>query len=397
MPRARASLQRAPRALTPLAVAIGPLICAVTLTALAFFMFKAQVEATHQASFNLTPLEYTVILALAGALIALLMGALGLTLHNRARRAQEIRDEALAEGLARLARIEELAKRIGQRGEWREAAAMAWMRRQRRSLEAINAMAEPRAALQRAASDIWAGMSQPGAPLDARSALGLTRQSAISGAALGAALDELQAQLIGLPVELDEMKAAGDTLFQELNALEEATRHMRLMLNIAAGAESEALTGHMPAQRSSVATKSPFETRVLGAVSPGERGNLEPNALNGAVDSARVTPPQAPPAGWPSSATGIRGATHDQRQRPRWPGGADLPPLDPDTRDSRLRPPGGQSGKWPRQPGQPGRPGTPPSPSDGRPPAGPQPESESGSQWRDPRRRDDTNSHWLND
>jgi hypothetical protein len=373
----------------PLIVAIGPLICALTLTTLAFFMFQAQTSRGAQAPSGLEPLEYTVILALSGALIALLMGALGLNLHNRARKAQEMRDEALAEGLARVERIESLVKRVSQRGEWREAAATAWIRREQRSLETIKAMAEPREALQRAAGDIWAGMSQPGMPLDMRTALGLTRQSAIAGAALGAALDELQAQLIALPADLDEMRAAGDTFYQELNALEEATRHLRLMLAVAAGGESDALTSHTKAVRPPAHAESPYETKVLGVVSPSERGGMGPDGIGGAMGGPRISPPGGIQPGKSMGQTGMRPAIRDPREaqqgpytpRQGWPNSPSTPPRGPN--------PGGQSGQGPRQPGMAGPSG----------PIGPQPgqPGESGPRWRDPRGRDDNNSRWLND
>jgi hypothetical protein len=372
MPRARAFPLHTPRALTPVIVAIGPLICAVTLTTLAFFMFQAQAGASRrgQLSAQFSPLEYTVILALAGALVALLMASLGLALHNRARKAQEMRGEALNEGLSRLGRIDDLARRIEQRGEWREEAANAWMRRQRRALESTAAMAGPRANLQRVASDIWAGMSQPGAPLTPAMAMRLARESAVAGAALGAAVDDLYAQLTASTVELDEMKSAGDTIFADLNAIEEVTRHTRLMFSLAAGAESEALTKVLPAQRPQQSAKGTGRLGMTGKAPAVNAGGMAPAGQSGAPDGARMAP-----ADW---QTGRFPVARDDRQA--WPNSGSFPAIDRGESGQRQHP-AGQSGQWPRRPG-----------------GGPEQRGgESGPQRPDPRRRDDNSSKWLND
>lgn len=364
MPKPRARGQRAQRVLTPLIIALGPLLSAAVLTALAFYMFRSDQGAAFK---GLNPLENTVILALAGALIALLMAALGLALYNSARKAQNARDEALAEGLTRLARIDSLVRRIGQRGEWREAAAATWARRQRRALEATAALTEPRANLQRVASDIWAGMSQPGAPIDAYTALRLARESAVASAALGAAVDDLCALLAAPQVELDEMKSAGDAIFEDLSALDDLARHARLMLSVAAGDEGEALTGAIPAQRAQPQPPT-IDPGTTGAHPAAGQQPPMPSRGSGALGGAPIPPRTA-------QRPAIRGAGD-----PGWSTSGRLPQANP-----------GDSGPLRR----------PPSPRDQRqrPPerghewrAG-----DSGPHWRDPRNRGDNNSRWLND
>lgn len=370
-----ATSRRAPRALTPFIVVVGPLLCALSLTALGYVMFRAQAVADTSGQSTMAtlsgPLEYTVILALAGALVSLLMALLGLALYGKARKATEARESALAEGIERLTALDRITRRIAERGERREAAASAWTRRQRGAFAQLSAMGGPRAALQRITGDIWAGVSHPGAPLDAPTALRMARESAVAGAALGAALDDLRSLMASSPAEIDAIEAIDDALVEDLIALEELTRQTRLAIGKA--------------------------TEVRGA-------NQERNLSE--VEDGTLTPPLAP------LSTGRQPAINSDEWAPeesrsfRRPG--DLNPLNPQTGEERPTvkdagvawpppvagwpvgregsvppnaPAAGSSGKWPRQVGD----------------VGEQRGTDSSARWPEPRERDDSNSRWLND
>ncbi len=367
MPHTRVPSQRAPHTLIPLIVVLGPLLCALTLTALGYVMFRAQASAgatSQSATATLSsPLEYTVILALAGALVSLLMAMLGLALYSRARRGAEAREKALAEGLDRLAALDRIIQRIAERGEWREAAATAWARRQRDALAQLSAMVGPRAALQRIAGDIWAGLSHPGAPLDASTALRMARESAVASAALGAALDDLRSLMVSSPAEVDAIEAIDDALVEDLIALEELARRTRRALAVAIG-ESGALPGSDASRQEDEAPvpfSAPAASEGRPAIAPAETATdasrrarraenpISPNPLiNGERPLTKDTG-----ATWPPPVNG-------------WPVGSEGPSA-PNMR------PAGSSGQWPRYPGDASGPG------------------------REPRDRDDNSSRWLND
>jgi hypothetical protein len=367
MTRSGAPRPGATRTFLPVLVMVGPLLCATALTGLGYLMFRAQADAATSgvtSPFS-SPLAYTVILALAGALLALVFGGLGLMLYNRSRMGIEAREQALAEGMERLATVDQIARRIALRGERRETVSVAWGRRQREALAAMNGLAGPRAALQRVAGDIWAGVSQPGAPLDAPTAMRMARESAVAAAALGAALDDLRALVSAPSLEVDEIIAIDDALVADLIALDELTSETRRAL--------EAATGHMAAVRA----KSDSRWRDLVYRHGDAPAVSAPQLAKRLADHPMETShrgPALPPA---PSASGKWPAAQDPgHQRPPAPSGpsgrlnADAP---------QIRPPG-SSGKWPR-------------PQTGN---GPRPES-SQPQWPAPRDRDDNASRWLND
>lgn len=367
MRRSGAPRPGASRTFLPVLMMVGPLLCAVALTGLGYLMFRAQAAASASGSNSpfSSPLAYTVILALAGALMALLFGGLGLMVYNRSRAGIEAREQALAESMERMTAVDQIARRIALRGERRETVSVAWSRRQREALAAMNGLAGPRAALQRVAGDIWAGVSQPGAPLDAPTALRMARESAVAAAALGAALDDLRTLVSAPSLEVDEIVAIDEALVADLIALDELTSETRSAL--------EAATGHMV----SVRVKSDSRWRDLvyrhGDQPPVGEPKLAKRHADRPMDTTHRGP-SLPPT--PSTSGKWPAAQDTGRQRPPAPGGpsgrlnADTPPIRP----------AHSSGEWPR-------------PQSGN---GPRPES-SQPQWPAPRDRDDSASRWLND
>jgi hypothetical protein len=351
------------RTFIPLLVMTGPLLCAAALTGLGYMMFRMQAGATPGV---IDPLEYTVILALEGALASLVLGVLGMLAYNRSRVGIEAREQALTEGMERLAAVDEIARRVAHRGERREAVAIAWTRRQREALSAMNGLAGPRATLQRVASDIWAGVSQPGAPLDGPTALRMARECAVAAAALGAALDDLRALVSAPSAEVDEIAAIDDALVADLIALDELTSQTRHAL--------EAATGHVAAVRA----LSDSRLRDIPYLNDSVPLDGDPWLATRSAEHTPGSPPlgAAPPP--ISPASGKWPAPQDPgRQRPPAPGGSSgrLGGGAPGFR------PGGSSAQWPR----------PPQDASGpRGEAAPPP-------WQSPRDRDDSSSRWLND
>lgn len=375
MTHVRAPQRHSQRTLMPFILVVGPLLSALTLTAVGYVMFRAQATAgaTGQSATEILfgPLEYTVILALAGALVSLVMAALGLALYGKARKATDAKELALSEGLEGLAALERIMLRIVERGERREAAASAWARGQRDAFARMSAMMGPRAALQRVASDIWAGMSQPGAPLDAPTALRMARESAVAAAALGAALDELRALMATSPAEVDAIEAIDDALIEDLVALEELTRQTRHAI-MSAGVEGAAIAGNRTSDGEEPVAVPSF-------VSEGPEGRLSTGSMERASEGRRDIPR---PAGANS-----RNPQIDERRAPARDAGPAWPPSVESrssagqgngVRDAR---PAGSSGQWPRQPEDPGG----------------LRGDDSNVRRRGPRDRDDSGSRWLND
>ncbi|HEX9035533.1 MAG TPA: hypothetical protein VF808_00925 [Ktedonobacterales bacterium] len=358
------------RTLLPILIVAGPLACAAALTTLGYVLFKNQAVAATQASGShgalSGPLEYTIILALAGLLASLVLGVVGLMLYNKSRSGIETREAALADGMERLVTVDLIAQRIARRGERRETMAIAWNRRQREAIGAMNGLAAPRAALQRVAGDIWAGVSQPGAPMDPATAMRMARESAVAAAALGAALDDLRSLVAAPSAEIEEIAELDDALVADLIALDELTSQTRHAL--------EAATGEIRAVR----PPSDSRWRDIPYLRDSEPIEVEPRidgrpgVLGPGGTGRRAGFPPAPPStgNWPSTQdTGrARPPAPDRRADSRPPGAQPFQP-------------GASSSQWRR-----------PFPG----PSGAQ-NNEQHPQRPAPRDRDDSSSRWLND
>jgi membrane protein implicated in regulation of membrane protease activity len=374
MPQRNTSPRRASRTLMPLIVVVGPLLSALTLTALGYVMFRSQAAAGAPgpglASTFSGPLEYTVILALAGALVTLLVAMLGLALYGRERKGEEARRQALAEGIDRVAELERITRRIAERGERREAAASTWARRQREALSQLGAMTGARATLQRIAGDIWAGVSQPGASLDTQTALRMARESAVASAALGAALDDLRSLMASSPAEVDAIEAIDDALVEDLIALEELARQTHQALNWTTGEIPASMVKKIPEREvvSAPSFNAPSATNGRPAVNVAERAPEALHADPRMSDSVSAYPPFERPR------PPMRGEDDS------WP-----PPVnDRSTGQGKRLPkmrPEGSAGLWHGQPKDTGKPN----------------EHDTGKRRPGSRDRDDSSSRWLND
>ena len=374
MPHTPPSHSRAPRSYVPLIVCLGPLLCTAALSALGYMLFRAQAEASVVGRGSIAglsgPLEYTIVLALAGALLSLLMAMLGLALYGRSQKTTRAAEHALAEAAVGAEAIAAVARRVAEHGARRDVVADEWARRQRDTVALLAALDGRRAALQRVTGDIWAGLSHPGAPLDPSMALRLARESAVAGAALGSHLDELRALLGASRAEAGAIEAIDDALIQDLITVQRLAKETYATLQGAdarAGSSGGKLVGSRAAPGS--AYRVAPATTVQPVVDPGMRTGELP-----------------------------RTATRQGQAVPRQPYGAE-------------RAPGVDAGPaWPPPPGpeaQREQDGGPPSARPAAPPARwpfrpedarkAQAKEDSSLRPREPRNRDESSSRWLND
>ena len=351
----------------------------------------AVVTLTPTSALRQTPLEYTVILAMAGALLALITVVAGLILSSRESantlaQNEHARAAVLALTNAQTASVAQLEQR-----EWinrRLATAQQRMR------HVMATLATDRVALQETATDIWAGVSHPGAPVDPAIAMRLAREGAVVASRIGSRLNDIDAMTESLFADLETA--------HEINGMLDTT----LARSDQAIGELCDLTGVAPAQPHAAgqsgrvrAVADPFSTSRMEAQRQATR--LTPNVAPGTAvrqtGGYRAVRPETaqhramrPHTGqYPS--VGDRGATGNtpapgQSQYGRRPGG--------------MGGPGGQSGqrRTPsqlsssgRHPGYPGHPGQ-------QPPRQPRP----GASYDTPqdgygRDRDASGSRWLND
>lgn len=374
MPHARTSHSRAPRTLVPLIVSLGPLLCTLALSALGYVLFRAQAQASSVGRGPIAglsgPLEYTIVLALAGALVSLLTAMLGLALYGRSQKRARAAERALAEATVGAEAIAAVARRVAEHGARRDAVAEEWARRQRDAVALLAALDGRRAALQRVTGDIWAGLSHPGAPLDAAMALRLARESAVAGAALGSHLDELRALLAASRAESGAIETIDDALIEDLITVQRLAKETYAMLQ-GFGEGSVPSGGKLVGSRA--AAGSPYRVAPATTVQP----VVDPGMRTG--DLPRVD-------------------TRQGKAIPRQPYGAERAP----GVDAGLAwpPPPGAGGQREQEGGSPSvRPVAPQElwpfrPEDAR---RAQAKEDSSARPREPRNRDDNSSRWLND
>jgi hypothetical protein len=190
------------------------------------------VALTPLSALQQTPLEYTVILAMAGALLSLLTVSVGLALHGRGNEAGgSLQAERLRAAVASLAEAEAACAAQMEQRDWvgrRLTVGRSHMQR------LMTSLAGDRVALQDATSDIWAGVSHPGAPVDPATAMRLAREGAVVAARVGSRLNDFDAVTSALFADLTAADEV-DTMLGEALAQTEATI-----------AELRALTGAEP-------------------------------------------------------------------------------------------------------------------------------------------------------
>jgi hypothetical protein len=371
MPHARSSHQRAPRSFVPLIVGLGPLLCTAALSALGYMLFRAQAATSFVGRGSIAglsgPLEYTIVLALAGALVSLLAAMLGLALYGRSQKSARAAERALAEAAVGAEAIAAVARRVAEHGARRDTVADGWARRQRDAVALLAALDGRRAALQRVTGDIWAGLSHPGAPLDPAMALRLARESAVAGAALGSHLDELRALLAASRTEAGAIEAIDDALIEDLITVQRLAKETYATLQ---GSVANSSGGKLVGSRAQVSSyRVAPATAVQSVVDPGMR--------TGELPRADTRQGQA----IPRQPYGVERAPNVEAG-PAWP-----PPPGPgapheqEGSSSSVRP-AAPPERWPFRPEDARR---------------AQAKEDSSVRPREPRNRDESSSRWLND
>lgn len=213
----------------------------------------AVIALTPVSAMQQVTLEYTVILAMAGALLALVTVAIGLMLNGREQAAQT----SLADGRLRAA-IDALTTTQAHYTTQREQRE--WVGRSlgaaRDHLERLMAsLATERVALQEATSDVWAGVSHPGAPVDPATAMRLARENAVVAARIGSRLNDVDIAVADLFADLDASDEFGQMLDEALAQTESAMGDLRALV---APSSSSPLAARAP-------QSDPFATNVLEA------------------------------------------------------------------------------------------------------------------------------------
>lgn len=216
-------------------------------------------------------LEYTVILAMAGALLALVTVAIGLILNGREQAAHV----SLADGRLRAA-VEALTAAQAHYPTQREQRE--WVDRRlnaaRDHLERLmTTLADDRVALQEATSDVWAGVSHPGAPVDPAMAMRLARENAVVAARIGSRLNDVDIAVGDLFADLDAAEEFDQMLDGALAQTESAIDDLRALVGSSSSAPLAARAN----------TSDPFATNVLEAQQP-----------RPAPQAPRITPQPAP-------------------------------------------------------------------------------------------------------
>ncbi len=188
------------------------------------------VALTPQNAIQTASLEYTVILAMAGALLALLTGAVGLALHGRGGAGEAMRTEWLRAAVASLASSEAACATQLEQRTW-VARRLSIGRNHMQRL--MISLASDRVALQNTTSDIWAGISHPGAPIDPASAVHLAREGAVVAARVGSRLNDIDAVAAGLFADLDAADEVDALLSEALAQTQAGVAELRALTDSA--------------------------------------------------------------------------------------------------------------------------------------------------------------------
>lgn len=198
-------------------------------------------------------LEYTVILAMAGALLALVTIAIGLMLTGREQAAQaSLADDRLRAAVEALTAAQAHYPTQREQREWVDRRLNA----ARDHLERLmTTLADDRVALQEATSDIWAGVSHPGAPVDPATAMRLARENAVVAARIGSRLNDVDIAVGDLFADLDTAEQFDQMLDGALAQTESAIDDLRALVGSSSSAPLAARAN----------TSDPFATNVLEA------------------------------------------------------------------------------------------------------------------------------------
>ena len=220
------------------------------------------VFAIHPVSeLQLVPLQYSVVLAMAGALLTLLTVAVGLALTGRSEARAEA---AMAERVrAALETLDEAQSACAEQSAQREWVSRQLAARRQRLRQVITALAVDRVALQETTSEVWAGVSQPGAPISPTAAMRLARENAVVAARIGSHLNDFDTATDALFADMetaDEMDALIDDALEQTAAAIASTR-----ATISDSSDAEPIARASKRARANQTPEDPYATAFLDA------------------------------------------------------------------------------------------------------------------------------------
>lgn len=252
----------------------------------------AIVAVTPVSALRSASLAYTVIVAMAGAFLALLTAVIGLALHGR----DSGREQEKRVGVA-LAAVEQSISSLAAQMAERERADRRLTTGRRHLQRLLATIANDRLTLQETTSDIWAGVSHPGAPVDPRLAMRLARESAVVAARVASRLDDVDAVTSALVADLEASEEVDMSLSEALAHTSDSIAEMRSVLG--GEAPDTGATSAAPiAKRSAPDAVDPFATNLLAA----QRGRTS--------ESPSISPESAP-----RQTGGYRAVRADSSQR----------------------------------------------------------------------------------
>lgn len=191
----------------------------------------ALVALTPVSALQSIPQEYTIILAMAGALLSLLTIAIGLLLYGRSVMAGErVQTEQLRVAVASLAEAESACATQRAQREWVSRRLTSG---QRHLEQLMDSLANDRVALQETTSEIWAGVSHPGAPVDPATAMRLAREGAVIAARVGSRLNDFDSITDTLFADLATASEVDAMLTDALAQTETAIGELREIAGVA--------------------------------------------------------------------------------------------------------------------------------------------------------------------
>jgi hypothetical protein len=210
---------------------------------------------------QLVPLQYSVVLAMVGALLTLLTVAIGLALTGRS----EARGEAAMAERVRvaLAALDDAQSACAEQITQRDWVSRRLAARRQRLQQVVTALAVDRVALQETTSEVWAGVSQPGAPIAPAAAMRLARENAVVAARIGS--------------HLNDFDTATDSLFADMEAADEvdalldealartAAAIVTTHASISATGDDAPLSSASDKARRAEAPEDPYATAILDA------------------------------------------------------------------------------------------------------------------------------------
>ncbi len=210
---------------------------------------------------QLVPMQYSVVLAMAGALLTLLTVAIGLALTGRS----EARAEAAMAERVRVAleALDDAQSACAEQSAQREWISRQLAARQQRLRQVITALAVDRVALQETTSEVWAGVSQPGAPISPIAAMRLARENAVVAARIGSHLNDFDTATDALFADMETADEVDALLDDALAQTAMAIANTRATISDSSDAEpiaraSESASGNQTPE-------DPYETAALDA------------------------------------------------------------------------------------------------------------------------------------